>query len=119
MKNGKEIRRAGGSKTTKWSQPGSREAALRGLRGVPKESAVPPIHSLDMSTGIPENFSGIFPANFLTENSEETTGPKGRRGTAGFPEVPGFPANIAMTTRAASVQSGQYHPCVAAVTRQS
>ena len=42
MKNGKEIRRAGGSETTKWSQPGSREAALRGLRGVPKESAVPP-----------------------------------------------------------------------------
>jgi len=30
MKNGKEIRRAGGSETTKWSQPGSREAALRG-----------------------------------------------------------------------------------------
>ena len=42
MKNGKEIRRAGGSETTKWSQPGSRFAALRGLRGVPKESAVPP-----------------------------------------------------------------------------
>ena len=59
MKNGKEIRRAGGSETTKWSQPGSREAALRGLRGqrprcglnlgdasrhlgIPKESVVPP-----------------------------------------------------------------------------
>jgi hypothetical protein len=56
-------RRAGGSETTKWSQPGSREAALRGLRGqrplcglnlgdasrhlgVPKESAVPPIYTL-------------------------------------------------------------------------
>jgi hypothetical protein len=38
--------------------------------------------SLDMSTdsfGTPENFSGIFPANFLTKNSEATTGPKGRR----------------------------------------
>jgi len=37
---------------------------------------------LDMSTdsfGTPENFSGIFPSNFLTKNSEETTGPKGRR----------------------------------------
>jgi hypothetical protein len=42
MKNGKENRRAGGSETTKWSQPGSREAALRGLRGIPKESVVPP-----------------------------------------------------------------------------
>jgi hypothetical protein len=30
MKNGKEIRRAGGSETTSWSQPGSRFAALRG-----------------------------------------------------------------------------------------
>ena len=53
-------RRTGGSETTKWSQPGSCEAALRGLRGqrprcglnlgdakrhlgVPKESVVPPI----------------------------------------------------------------------------
>ena len=53
-------RRAGGSETALRSQPGSREAALRGLRGqrpqrglnlgdakrhlgVPKESAVPPI----------------------------------------------------------------------------
>jgi len=43
---------------------------------------------LDMSTGIPENFSGIFPANFLTKNSEETTGPKGRRGSKGEPAVP-------------------------------
>ena len=32
-------------------------------------------------------------ANFLTKNNEETTGPKGRRGIAGFPQVPGFPAN--------------------------
>jgi hypothetical protein len=36
-------------------------------------------------------FKGIFPVNFLTENSEETTGPKGRRGTAG---EPGFPATM-------------------------
>ena len=35
-------RRAGGSETTQWSQPGNREAVLRGLRGVPKESGVPP-----------------------------------------------------------------------------
>ena len=39
-------RRAGGSETTvasqSWSQPGNREAVLRGLRGVPKESRVPP-----------------------------------------------------------------------------
>jgi hypothetical protein len=41
-----------------------------------------------------KTFQGIFPANFLTENSEETTGPKGRRGTTGFPQVPGFPAII-------------------------
>ena len=45
MKNGKKIRRTGGSETTKWSQPGSRFAALRGLRGVPKESVVPPRRS--------------------------------------------------------------------------
>ena len=32
MKNGKENRRAGGSETTKWSQPGSREAALTPFR---------------------------------------------------------------------------------------
>ena len=47
--------------------------------------------ALDMSTdsfGTPENFSGIFPANFLTKNSEETTGPKGRRGSKGEPAVP-------------------------------
>ena len=27
------VRRTGGSETTKWSQPGSREAALRGSKG--------------------------------------------------------------------------------------
>jgi hypothetical protein len=42
MKNGKENRRAGGSETTKWSQPGSREAALRGLRGGSEGVGGPP-----------------------------------------------------------------------------
>ena len=32
-KNGKEVRRAGGSEATKWPQPGSHEVALGGLRG--------------------------------------------------------------------------------------
>ena len=45
-------RRAGGSETTKWSQPGSRFAALRGLRGVPKESAVPPSLKHNMLSAI-------------------------------------------------------------------
>ena len=40
-KNSEEIRRAGGSETTKWSQPGSREAALRGLRGFPQVPGFP------------------------------------------------------------------------------
>ena len=33
-------------------------------------------------------YSGIFPANFLTKNSQETTRPKGRRGFKGGPAVP-------------------------------
>jgi len=37
--NGKEVRRAGGSQTAKRSQPGNREAVLRGLRG---NRGVPP-----------------------------------------------------------------------------
>ena len=34
-------RRAGGSETTKWSQPGSREAALRGAAGLRSNPKVP------------------------------------------------------------------------------
>jgi hypothetical protein len=48
------------------------------------EQQCPPTPSESKKT-----FQGFFPANFLTKNSEETTGPKGRRGTAG---EPGFPA---------------------------
>jgi hypothetical protein len=38
------------------------------------EQQCPPTPSESKKT-----FQGFFPANFLTKNSEETTGPKGRR----------------------------------------
>ena len=45
-----------------------------------------------------KTFQGFCPANFLTKTSQEN--PKGRRGTAGLrsnPQVPGFPASVAIS----------------------
>jgi hypothetical protein len=46
----KNARRAGGSETTSWSQPGSREAALRGEAGFPKVPGFPAIFTNPVSS---------------------------------------------------------------------